>query len=287
AVFRAVQKAVRETVISEAPEATAWAMTPSSRAESSTDGGTAESMHTRLAALRSSSGLLSSVGVVPSEQLPLSHDKPISVSPAALRKETSLRSSPNKLPPLRVIGQISTMFIVAEGPDGLYLIDQHAAHERVLYERLLADWMSGALPSQPLLEPQAVVLPAEEAAAIEEAIPNLLKLGLEVELFGPNTFLIRAIPAIVSQSVPGDLLADIASESPQQRSSIQVNREEMLIRAICKRAAVKAGQTLSLEEMARLVVDLEKTENPRTCPHGRPTIVQIAIEDLAHQFRRG
>ncbi len=287
AVFRAVQKAVRETVMSEAPEATAWDLMPSSRAEPSPAGSTQETMHTRLAALRSTSGLMPSGGSPPREQLLMSHDTPVFASPGALRKETSLRSGPNKLPPLRVIGQISTMFIVAEGPDGLYLIDQHAAHERVLYERLLADWMSGALPSQPLLEPQAVVLPAEEAAAIEEAIPNLLKLGLEVELFGPNTFLIRSIPAVVSQSIPGDLLADIASETPQQRSSIQVNREEMLIRAICKRAAVKAGQTLSHEEMSQLVVDLENTENPRTCPHGRPTIVQIAIEDLAHQFRRG
>jgi DNA mismatch repair protein MutL len=179
------------------------------------------------------------------------------------------------------------MFIVAEGPDGLYLIDQHAAHERILYEHLLADWMAGTLPSQPLLEPQIVVLPAEEAEIIEGALTDLLKLGLEVELFGPNSFLIRAIPAILTNAVPGDLLADIATETPETRSPIQVNREEMLIRNICKRAAIKAGQSLSNEEMTRLVIDLENTENPRTCPHGRPTIIQISIQDLAHQFRRG
>lgn len=286
-VFRAVQRAVRETVINEAPEATAWNLPSSSQADPSRSETSLESMHTRLAALRPTSGFQPGAVTSPSAQLPLSHDTPSTAPRILPGGNQSLRSGPNKLPPLRIIGQISTMFIVAEGPDGLYLIDQHAAHERVLYERLLADWMAGALPSQPLLESQVVVLPAEEAEAVEEAIPNLTKLGLEVEIFGPNTFLIRAIPAILSHTVPGDLLADIASEAPNQRSSIQVNREEMLIRIICKRAAIKAGQTLSHEEMTQLVVDLEKTENPRTCPHGRPTIVQIAIEDLAHQFRRG
>ena len=146
--------------------------------------------------------------------------------------------------------------------------------------------MAGSLPSQPLLEPQAVELPAEEAEAIEAVIPDLRKLGLEVESFGPKSFLIRAIPAILTNAVPGDLLADIASETPEHRSPIQVNREEMLIRKICKRAAIKAGQTLSNQEMTQLVIDLENAENPRTCPHGRPTIIQISIQDLAHQFRR-
>jgi DNA mismatch repair protein MutL len=178
------------------------------------------------------------------------------------------------------------MFIVAEGPDGLYLIDQHAAHERVLYERLLADWMAGSLPAQPLLDPQVVVLPAEEAENIEAAITDLQKLGLDVEPFGPRTFLIRSVPVILTGIPPADLLADIALESLEQRSPIQSTREETLIRNICKRAAIKAGQSLSNEEMAQLVIDLENTQNPRTCPHGRPTIIQISIQDLAQQFRR-
>jgi DNA mismatch repair protein MutL len=98
------------------------------------------------------------------------------------------------LPPLRVIGQIATTFIVAEGPDGLYLIDQHAAHERVLYEQLLSTWAAGDVPAQPLLEPETVTLPPDEAGRLEETLPILNSLGLEIEPFGASTFLVRAVP---------------------------------------------------------------------------------------------
>jgi DNA mismatch repair protein MutL len=285
-VFRAVQRAVRETVINEAPEAVSWRpesmTTPYAPGESSSG-----TMHARLAGLRPSSGISPAAGNTPVKQQPFTPDVTPTSPAFQLPRMQSARSGPKHLPPLRVVGQVSTMFIVAEGPDGLYLIDQHAAHERILYERLLADWMSGSLPSQPLLDPQVVMLPAEEAEVIEETIPDLKKLGLDVEVFGPKAFIIHAIPAILTAVVPGDLLTDIAAEAPDQRSPIKTGREELLIRTICKRAAIKAGQTLSHAEMAQLVIDLENTENPRTCPHGRPTIVQISIEDLAHQFRRG
>ena len=130
-------------------------------------------------------------------------------------------------------------------------------------------------------------MPAEAAGSIEELLPDLQKVGLEVETFGPKTFIVRAVPAMLTQLHPGDLLVDIASPAPDERSPIKVNREEALIRTICKRAAIKAGQTLSREEMSQLVLDLERTENPRTCPHGRPTIIQISMEALARQFQRG
>ncbi|MDF1514851.1 MAG: DNA mismatch repair endonuclease MutL [Anaerolineae bacterium] len=281
-VFRMVQRTVRETIIEQAPEAVQWHPTPSLPAGQHT-GQPSEAIHMRLSGLRPSS---------PLDNTPVNTQQSDSVSSRAspsidVGVDVNRRENSRQLPPLRVIGQISTMFIVAEGPDGLYLIDQHAAHERVLYERMLADWMTGTLPSQPLLEPQAVVLPAEEAGIIESVLPVMEKLGMDVEPFGPRTFLVRAVPAILTHIVPGDLLVDIAAEQPDQPSTIQVNREEMLIRLICKRAAIKAGQMLSHEEMARLVMDLESAENPRTCPHGRPTIVQISTEDLAHQFRRG
>ena len=291
-VFRAVQRTVRETVIEQAPEATAWQVPAMTTDQSAPKESVTGTLQTRLAALRPASSFASSAeDSLLHRQQSSTSDTPAAegqIKPALTQFIGSQphNAGPRKLPPLRVVGQISTMFIVAEGPDGLYLIDQHAAHERILYERLLADWMAGSLPSQPLLEPQAVELPAEEAEAIEAVIPDLRKLGLEVESFGPKSFLIRAIPAILTNAVPGDLLADIASETPEHRSPIQVNREEMLIRKICKRAAIKAGQTLSNQEMTQLVIDLENAENPRTCPHGRPTIIQISIQDLAHQFRR-
>jgi DNA mismatch repair protein MutL len=177
------------------------------------------------------------------------------------------------------------MFIIAEGPTGLYLIDQHAAHERILYEQMLAQWTQGEVPSQPLLEPQSVSLPLDEANQLEDMLPTLQNLGLHVEIFGPGTFLVRAVPAMMGNLPLTELLADIAL-SPLDHSPIRTALEERIVRRICKRIAVKAGQVLSFEEMTRLVKDLEQTTNPRTCPHGRPTILQISIEQLARQFRR-
>jgi len=208
-----------------------------------------------------------------------SASQPIPAQPARAQ-------SRQQLPPLRIVGQIATMFIVAEGPEGLYLIDQHAAHERVLYEQMLSNATTGQVPSQPLLEPQVVSLPADEADRLEEVLPALHRLGLETEAFGTNTFLVRAVPAQLKHIAPADLLADIAAAAGES-SPIRAELEEIVIRHICKRAAVKAGQVLSTEEMTRLIHDLEATESPRTCPHGRPTVVQISTETLARRFGRG
>jgi DNA mismatch repair protein MutL len=144
--------------------------------------------------------------------------------------------------------------------------------------------MQGQLAVQPLLKPESVTLPVTEAAYLEELLPALHTLGMEVESFGPGTFLVRSLPALLTNLSPGDLLTDIATSD--EESPIHTALEEMIVRRICKRAAVKAGQVLSREEMERLVRDLERTTNPRTCPHGRPTIVQIGVEQLIRQFGR-
>lgn len=178
------------------------------------------------------------------------------------------------------------MFIIAEGPDSIYLIDQHAAHERILYERMMAAWVEGNVPSQPLLEPVTVTLPPDDAARLEDHLPTLHALGLDVEAFGPGTFLVRALPAPLTAADPTALLADIAA-STADHSPVRSEMEEQIVRRICKRVAIKAGQVLTIEEMQRLVQDLERARNPRTCPHGRPTILQLSAEDLARQFGRG
>jgi len=288
AVFRAVQRAVRATVTSEAPVATAWQAPPAPSGEGVATSEADLATRARLAALTPAV-----------RQITFSQDEertdappiylsgvssmPQSETPAPERPRSTTAPT---LPPLRVIGQASTMFIIAEGPDGLYLIDQHAAHERVLYERMLSAWMQGQLASQPLLEPATVSLPVADAAYLEELLPALQALGMEVETFGPGTFLVRALPGLLANVPAGDLLADIAANT-DERSPIHTGLEELVIRRICKRVAVKAGQVLSREEMERLVRDLEQTANPRTCPHGRPTIVQISVEQLVRQFGRG
>lgn len=272
-VFRAVQRAVRATVISEAPIATDWQAPPTPPL--SATGITAPTTRASLA------------GLQPARQFTL----PVPVTPAASPSTATTASAPAspsgaaKLPPLRVVGQVATMFIVTEGPEGLYLIDQHAAHERVLYEQLLGAWAEGRVPAQPLLEPVTVTLPADEAARLEERLPLLASLGLEVELFGAGSFLVRALPAPLGQVSSQELLADIAA-ADLDRSPVREGLEALTVRRICKRAAVKAGQVLSHEEMESLVRALEQTLNPRTCPHGRPTILQISVAQLAAQFER-
>jgi DNA mismatch repair protein MutL len=273
AIFRAVQRAVRATVVNEAPTTTSWE--PATGAPSPA---TRPSTRSRLAKLQ------------PARQFSLPEapaGQPASEREGGPVATTTASGGDNgqHLPPLRVVGQVASTFIIAEGPQGLYLIDQHAAHERVLYEQLLGEWATGQVPAQPLLEPQAVALPPAEAAQLEEQLPKLTELGLEVEPFGPNTFLVRTLPAPLGALEPGDLLADIATAEIED-SPIREGLEELTIRKICKRAAVKAGQVLNHEEMEGLIKALEKTRNPRTCPHGRPTILEISVEQLAAQFER-
>ncbi|MGC9356318.1 MAG: DNA mismatch repair endonuclease MutL [Anaerolineae bacterium] len=284
-VFRAVQRAVRATVVSEAPATAAWEPPRSSTSDAT------QTTRARLAGLKPATGQQFSFSQATGEQTSDSQGGGNAATDGTTTKGLDVRTTKSgatfesRLPPLRIVGQVATTFIVTEGPDGLYLIDQHAAHERVLYEQLLSHWSEGSIPSQPLLEPVTVTLPADEADRLEELLPTLSNLGLEVEVFGPGTFIVRALPAHLNGTAPQDLLADIAS-SEIGDSPIREDLEERMVRHICKRAAVKAGQVLSREEMEGLVHDLEKALNPRTCPHGRPTILQISLAQLTSQFER-
>lgn len=283
ALFRSVQRSVRATVINEAPLTTTWDPTgirtvPTE--QTTTHPGTEKdvsqhSLWLDLTRLQPSSPFI-----------PRQVTEPIAAAGATSRDETATQTpSTTRLPPLRVIGQAIATFIITEGPDGLYLVDQHAAHERVLYEQLLSAWAEGGVPAQPLLEPVSIQLPAEDAARLEEHLPALASLGLLVEAFGPDTYLVRAVPTPLLNIPPGDLLTDIAA-AELDRSPVRESLEAQTVRQICKRAAVKAGQILSREEMESLIRDLERCQNPRTCPHGRPTLLRISVEQLAAQFER-
>lgn len=293
--FRAIQRAVRATVMEEAPAAASWQLPGQMDNNDTAQTTPAESTRARLAALQPAKQISFPQPPAPDTDLPAvtatmnAQPQPATLASQAapqMATATTAIQRPPQLPPLRIIGQASTMFIIAEGPDSLYLIDQHAAHERVLYEKMITAWSTGDVPAQPLLEPETITLPPDQAGALEALLPNLPALGLQIEEFGPGTFLVRAIPAPLKNPNIQELLADVASGG-EQNSPIREELEEMIIRRICKRAAVKAGQILSREEMEKLVKDLEKTANPRTCPHGRPTIIQLSVEQLARQFGRG
>ncbi|HUW13777.1 MAG TPA: DNA mismatch repair endonuclease MutL [Anaerolineae bacterium] len=191
-----------------------------------------------------------------------------------------------QLPILRVLGQLGATYIIAEGPEGMYLIDQHAAHERVVYERLRGEQAANKVSSQGLLEPVALELNPMQGAALEEHLEMFLGVGFEIEAFGALTYLLRGVPAILSAGDPRETLVEVIEGLDAEDDLLAREREERLVRAVCKQAAIKAGQTLSLPEMQELVRRLEQTSLPRTCPHGRPTMVHLSAEQLAKEFGR-
>jgi DNA mismatch repair protein MutL len=200
------------------------------------------------------------------------------------------------VPLLRLIGQIASAYLVAEGPDGLYLIDQHAAHERVLFESFMAMWADDHLtedsgreqkiPSQALLQPVNVDLPPASARLVEEQLSVLNQLGFQVELFGKGSFLVRSIPSLLAGMDPSAALSVIVEEFEEDETPLKAQTEARIIARVCKRAAVKAGQVLSPDEQKALLLDLEACQSPRTCPHGRPTMIHLSVDLLERQFGR-
>ncbi|MDO8755695.1 MAG: hypothetical protein Q7J80_17510, partial [Anaerolineales bacterium] len=190
------------------------------------------------------------------------------------------------VPLLRLIGQIGSTYLVAEGPDGLYLIDQHAAHERVLFERLMAQHEMKKIPSQSLLSPEVVTLPPQSAKMLTEQLPFLNHFGFEVEEFGANTFQVRAIPVLFSGGDPASALRALVEDFEEDETPLQSELEAKLAARVCKRLAVKGGQILTSEEQRSLLNDLEACQSPRTCPHGRPTMIHLSVDMLERQFGR-
>jgi DNA mismatch repair protein MutL len=223
---------------------------------------------------------------VNSDQLPVSSDR-LSVS----SQESSIANRQSEIasiPLLRLIGQIGATYLVAEGPDGLYLVDQHAAHERVLFEKLMAQHALKNIPSQALLTPVAVTLPPQSSNLLMTQLPLLQHFGFDVEEFGPNTFQVRAMPALFMGSDPAVALRALVEDFEEDESPLQNEIEAKLAARVCKRMAVKAGQALSNEEQRALLHDLEACDSPRTCPHGRPTMIHLSVDMLERQFgRRG
>ena len=191
------------------------------------------------------------------------------------------------VPLLRLIGQVAATYLIAEGPDGLYLVDQHAAHERVLFERYLEE-QQDFVTSQVLLQPATVEFSTAEARLITDQLPLLAQLGFQIEPFGLNTFLVRSIPQLLTGIEPGDALRVLVEDFEEDEKPLGSEQEKVIIARICKRAAIKAGQTMSVEEQRALLNDLENCQAPRTCPHGRPTMIHLSVDLLERQFgRRG
>ena len=183
--------------------------------------------------------------------------------------------------------QIFDTFILSQTGDGLILVDAHAAHERLTYEKLKARLRAGPVPAQPALVPEVVALEADARAAILAAAGDLARAGLEVEAFGPGAVAVQATPALLGAVAAGALLRDIADELAEHGTSarLEARLDSVLSRMACH-GSVRAGRRLSHAEMDALLREMEATPNSDQCNHGRPTWVRVAREDLERLFGR-
>jgi DNA mismatch repair protein MutL len=188
------------------------------------------------------------------------------------------------IPLLRVLGQVSNTYIIAEGPDGMYLVDQHAAHERILLERVLKSYARGTTEAQQLLEPIVIDLTPEQLSTVEAAREELAQLGFALELFGQGSVALRSIPAIMARKDPVKTVMAILDEIG--RGGRGTSRFEAVAMTTACHSAIRAGQTLSLAEMRELINQLEVCTAPRACAHGRPTILHLSQDELERQFSR-
>ncbi len=208
-----------------------------------------------------------------------------SQTPPEARASTDTNTTPRQaLPILRVLGQVQNTYVIAEGPDGVFMIDQHAAHERVMFERVMAPSADGAPEAQNLLDTALVELDdahMELALARMEVISGM---GFVLEQFGDNAIMLRAIPALLTDSDPARALVDVL-DMMQDGGEFE-SWEERAAYSIACHGAIRAGKVMSMDEMRELVRQLERCAQPNTCPHGRPTMIHMSAGRLEREFGR-
>ncbi|NLZ38722.1 MAG: DNA mismatch repair endonuclease MutL [Firmicutes bacterium] len=188
-------------------------------------------------------------------------------------------------PQLTPVGQYLATYILAQSEVGdLYLIDQHAAHERILYDMIKKDLSTGKLPVQEIL-PQTYTLDVVTTAVLQKNLKSLAQLGLNFETFGNNTFILRSMPLYIKDQIKQQELVELLTQPNLEQENVSLFEKTMQMMA-CK-GAIKANQSLEKKEMAALLTNLAATADPYTCPHGRPTVMVITAETVARNFRRG
>ncbi len=205
--------------------------------------------------------------------------------------DSALNPKPSTLDPHRPFVQVHDTYIVAETSDGLVIIDQHALHERIIYEELFARATRGALEGQHLLIPEVLAVNPRQAAALETVKPMLVKLGMEVEDFDGGSVAVHTFPSLLSKVSPREFLRDLLDRLMEYggagggKLTPEELLHEVLDMASCK-AAVKAGYPLSQDEIAALLQRKQQVERSSNCPHGRPTTLRLTLGDLERQFKR-
>jgi DNA mismatch repair protein MutL len=205
----------------------------------------------------------------------------ISTLPESLVKDMEITGEA-ALPILRIVGQVASTYIVAEGPDGMYLIDHHAAHERILYERIKSERDRRSVGIQGLLELITVELSPHQEQLLKERSDYLTSFGFSVEPFGDRTYVVRSVPALIAdKNVVESVMAVIDS-----LDDTVADWDDEIAMSLACHGAIKAGQLLSMEEMRELIGQLEKAAQPYNCPHGRPTIIHLTTTQLEKEFKR-
>jgi DNA mismatch repair protein MutL len=188
---------------------------------------------------------------------------------------------------LRVIGQLHNTYVLCESVDGLVLIDQHAAHERILYEQLKKRSATSTMAAQKLVVPETIDFGYREAQILEKLIPDLKELGLEIEPFGGSTFVVKAVPARLANREISPLVVEIVEKMAQVGFAPGLDKaiDECLILMACH-GAVRAKQQLSDQQIKELLNQLDECDNPSNCPHGRPTWIRWSLRTLEKSFKR-
>jgi DNA mismatch repair protein MutL len=187
---------------------------------------------------------------------------------------------------MRYVGQYAGTYLIFEGDKGLVLLDQHAAHERIVLEKLKKSSGEKVI-SQSLLMPEIVNLTPGQIALFKDDLEYFQEIGLDIEIFGRDAIVVKAVPATLSQVKISEMISDIADQlgDQNQTPSLQERREKILASLACK-AAIKANRFLSPEEVAALCRELEATPFNLTCPHGRPVTINFSLSDIERMFKR-
>ena len=189
---------------------------------------------------------------------------------------------------LRPVGQIFRSYILAQGPDALFVVDQHAAHERILFEKLRARMQSGGLPGQGFLTPLTIETSPVQAALMERLVKPLARCGFELEPFGGTTFMLRSAPSNLAGRDAQKVLMEIIDAAAEEDPEAGIRRlEETVCESLACHQAIKAGDAMTFSEMDSLLKDLDETQAALNCPHGRPLIFEISRREIEKKFDRG
>jgi DNA mismatch repair protein MutL len=268
AVFGAIQRAVRDALLASAPIPAAVSAGTGADMALRPAAGQAPLLWQHAVRLAGEDGRPGSSGEAHASNGEFSSD---GATPAAA------------LPALRVIGQLGGTYIIAEGPDGMYLIDQHAGHERVLYEDFWRRRAEGTPEVQGLLGALTLEVSVSHRALLTNHAEALQQHGFDIEPFGESTVLIRTVPQALAAGEVSEAVRQFLDRMLEEGEG---DRRDRVAMSLACHGAIRAGKTLSMEEMRELVRQLEQSEAPNTCPHGRPTMIHLSAEVLAREFGR-